>query len=206
MYWINIGFGNDDSVEFQLHLNDYFPNIDLNIEDDFFMERSVDKSIRESNDYQAVLFENNICENRLEDNSIDSYVKNVYSEYEQSNLLKYNFSIDKKLKGEIMNDNSSTIYQISDLKDSGVDVLSYKPLKKPKIIISPNKCISLVSRQCPYCEYVGGYFHDYYPKQIRNKNGMKEKYRVELCKCPNCDKTYGPYTYKRINNIIKRKN
>jgi hypothetical protein len=74
-----------------------------------------------------------------------------------------------------MNDNSAAMYQDNDLRGIDVDVLSYKPLNKSKIVISPNNTISLVSRQCPYCGHVGGYFHDYYPKQIRNENGMKEK-------------------------------
>jgi hypothetical protein len=205
MHWVNVDFGNGNSVEFQLHLNDYFLNIDLNMGNDFFLEKSVDKSIKESDDYQTVLFESNTCRNRLEDNGVGSNVKIVYSEYKQSDLSEYNFPIGKKLKSEIMNDNSSTVYQNNDLNDIGVDVLSYKPLKKPKILISPDKSISLVSKQCPYCGHVGGHFHDCYPKQIRNEKGMKEKYRVELYKCPNCDKFYGPYTYKRINKLLKEK-
>ena len=39
MHWINIDSDNGCSVEFQLQLNDYFPNVSLNVVVDFFTEK-----------------------------------------------------------------------------------------------------------------------------------------------------------------------
>ena len=170
------------SVEFQLHLNDYFPNVNLNVADGFFTKRSEDKLIKESNDYQSVLFENNVCKDSFDDKGAGSNVKKVYSDYKQCSLLKFGFCIGKKFKSDIMNHDNRSTEQISELRDSGVETLSYKPLKKPKTLISPDKTISLVFRVCPYCGHVGSDIHDVYPKQIRNKDGMKEEYHVKLYK------------------------
>ncbi|MCL2115047.1 MAG: hypothetical protein FWH29_02365 [Methanobrevibacter sp.] len=47
-------------------------------------------------------------------------------------------------------------------------------------MISPDKTISFVTKRCPYCKHIGGHYHDVYTKQIRNKNSIKEKYKVTL--------------------------
>jgi len=124
-------------------------------------------------------------------------VNNEYFNLKQTNLLKYNFTVDKKIKCESMSNYGSENEQISDLTCMGVNILSLKPIEKLRILISPDKTISLVNKICPYCKNVGGHYHDIYEKQFRNKNGMKEKYRVTLYKCPNCENKYGPYTYKK---------
>jgi DNA-directed RNA polymerase subunit RPC12/RpoP len=203
MHWINIDSDIGGSVEFQLHLDDYFPNIDLNSDDDSFRKRSGEKFVKESNDYQTVLCENNICKSRSKDKSADSNVEKVYSHDKQTSLLKYNIFIDKNLESKIMDDNNYIIEQIRDLRNVGVNMLSYKPLKESDILISPDKTISLVSRKCPYCGHVGGHYHDFYGKQMRNKRGMKEKYRVILYRCLNCSRTYSAFTYKKLNELLK---
>ena len=50
----------------------------------------------------------------------------------------------RNFKSDIMNRDNSSTEQISELRDSGVGTLSYKPLEKLKIFISPDKSIFLV--------------------------------------------------------------
>ena len=57
----------------------------------FSPKKGDDKSIKESNDYQIVLFENNVCKDSFDDKSADSNVEKVYSDYKQCSLLKFGF-------------------------------------------------------------------------------------------------------------------
>ena len=205
MHWMYKNSENSFFIEFQLDLSVFFPNNDLNANIVSFKNRSDNGSIKEGSDYQTLLVENKVYNNIYGDKSDKSDVNNDCSNVKQTNLLKYNFIIDKKFKCGIMGNNESEIEQISDFTDIGVNILFLKPNKVPKLLISPDKTISLVTRKCPYCNYVGGHYHDVYEKQIRNKDGIKEKYQVTLYKCPNCEKKYGPYTYKQINSILKDK-
>ena len=203
MHWIYKNSDNSFSIEFQLDLSDIFPNTDLNLDIVYFKNRSNKKSIEENNDYQTVLIENNIYKNGCRDKNNKFNVNNDYSNVKQTNLLEYSFTIDKKLKCEIMGNNEPEIEQVSDLTNERDYILPLKPIEEPKILISPNKTISLVTKRCPHCKHIGGHYHDVYTKQIRNKNSIKEKYKVTLYKCPNCEKKYGPYTYKQINKELK---
>jgi len=205
MHWIIENSDNDSSVEFQRDLSKLFPNTNLNEVNASFKNSGDDELIEENRYYQTLLIENNVYRNSYRDKNNRYSEDNEYSNVKQTNLLKYNFTVDKKIKCESMSNYGSENEQISDLTGMGVNTLSLKPIEKPKILISPDKTISLVNKVCPYCKNVGGHYHDVYEKQLRNENGMKEKYRVTLYKCPNCENKYGPYTYKKINNELKDK-
>jgi hypothetical protein len=205
MHWINIDSDNGGSVEFQLPLDDHFPKNDLIYDNGSSKNNDRGELIKENSGYQAVLFEKNIFNNECENYVNESNVNESHFNDKQTNLLNYGFYDDKYFKEGIMNSNETKNKYVDDSHDINVNTLSFKPVEKPSILISPDNIISLVVRKCPYCRHVGGHYHDVYDKKIRNKNGIKEKYKVTLYECSNCESKYGPYTYKKINKLLKDK-
>jgi len=129
MHWMYKNSENSFFIEFQLDLSVFFPNNDLNANIVSFKNRSDNGSIKEGSDYQTLLVENKVYNNIYGDKSDKSDVNNDCSNVKQTNLLKYNFIIDKKFKCGIMGNNESEIEQISDFTDIGVNILFLNLIK-----------------------------------------------------------------------------
>jgi len=147
--WIVESSDNDSLVEFQCDLSKLFSNTNLNEVHTSFKNNCDDELIEENKYCQTLLIENNVYKYSYSDRNNEYCVNSEYSNVKQTNLLKYNFIVDKKIKCESMSNYGSENEQISDLTDMRHNTLFLKPIGKSKILISPDKTISLVNKVCP---------------------------------------------------------
>jgi len=205
MHWMDKDSDNSFLIEFQHDLSNLFSNINLNQNSFISKNRENRNLINENGDYQTLLIEKNTIKNDYMSKNDKPDINNKESNVNQTNLSIHGVIIDNTGECDYMGEYRSENEKNSDFIGIGNNILSLKPLDQPKLLISPDNNISLVNRICPYCKSGGGHYNDVYEKQIRNENGIKEKYQVTLYKCPKCEKKYGPFTYKQINKIIKEK-
>ena len=91
MHWINIDSGNGCSVEFQLQLNDYFPNVNLNVDGDFFTEKVIISQLKKVMIIRLCYLKIMFVKIVFDDKSVDSNVEKVYSDCKQCSLSKILF-------------------------------------------------------------------------------------------------------------------
>jgi len=205
MHWMEKDSDNGFSIEFQHTLSYLFSNINFSLNSFISKNKKSMNLINEKCDYQALLIEKSSYKNDKTSKKDKSNIDIKESDANQTNFSINGSIIDKNGECDNMGEYESENEKNSDFIDIGNNILSLKPLDQPKILISPDNNISLVHRICPYCNSGGGHYNDVYDKQIRNKEGIKEKYQVTLYKCTKCEKKYGPFTYKQINKTIKEK-